>query len=180
MVFQALQKVFRKPKYALLALVTSFVIFMFAVWLPNFRLIVKVIGSSSASFLQKLGLPTSLLGSITTNFTLLSAAYTITIAILFGVNLAMVVYYLRRKMEAVERGGIATGFFGIASGVFGMGCVACGSFLLTSALSLFGASGIPAFLPLAGGAFSILAVILLLISIYLTARQIENPAVCRI
>lgn len=180
MIFQALQKVFWKPLYALIALVTSAVVFAFAVWFPNISLIVEIMGHPGISFSQKLDLPISLLGSIATNFTLLSASYTIAIALLFGVNLAMTIYFLRRKISEVRQSGVATGFIGLASGVLGMGCAACGSLLLTSGLSLVGASGILAFLPLAGGEFGILGVILLLASIYLIAKQIQNPAICKI
>ncbi len=180
MVFQALQKVFRRPLYILTTLVTSLGVFAFAVWLPNIPLIVKIMGHPGISLTQKLDLPISLLGSIVTNFTPLSASYTITIAVLFGVNLSMIIYFLRRRIDEVKQVGIATGFFGITSGVVGMGCAACGSFLLTSTLSFFGASGILAFLPLAGGEFGILGVILLAASLYMTAKQIQNPAVCKI
>ena len=180
MVFQALQKVFRKTTYVLIALGTSAVVFAFAVWLPNIRLIASVVGSADASFAQKFGIPISLLGSIATNFTVLSASYTIAITLLFGVNLAMVIYFLKRKISEVKHSGMTTGFVGIASGVLGMGCAACGSFFLTSGLSLVGASGILGFLPLAGGEFGILGVILLSVSIYFTAKQIQNPAVCKI
>ena len=187
MVFQALQKVFQKPLYTLLALITSAGVFAFAVWLPNLPLIVRVMGHPGVPFSQKFDLPVSLLGSIVTNFTALSASYTIAIAVLFGINLAMIVYFLRRKIVEVRqsglpagKAGITTGFVGIASGVLGMGCAACGSLLLTSGLSFVGASGILAFLPLAGGEFGVLGVILLSVSIYLTAKQIQNPAVCKI
>ena len=180
MVFQALQKVFQKPMYILLALITSSVVFAFAVWLPNIPLIVKVMGHPGVPLSQKLDLPISLLGSIVTNFTLLSASYTIAIAILFGINVSMVVYFLRRRVDEVKQAGVATGLFGITSGVVGMGCAACGSFLLTIMLSLVGASGILAFLPLNGGEFGILGVILLGVSLYMTAKKIQNTAVCKI
>lgn len=180
MVFQSLRKVFRKPQYTILAFITSVVVFAFAVWFPNLSLIVEIMGHPGISLSQKLDLPISLLGSIATNFTLLSSLYTIAIAVLFGVNLAMTIYFLRRKVSEVRGSGVATGFIGLASGVLGMGCAACGSLLLTSGLSLVGASSILAFLPLAGGEFGILGVILLLVSIRLIAKQIQNPAVCKI
>ncbi|MSR71574.1 MAG: hypothetical protein EXS50_02830 [Candidatus Taylorbacteria bacterium] len=180
MLFQALQKVFRKPTYALLALAVSLTIFTFAVWFPNIRLIATVISSDDTSFSQKFGIPISLLGSIITNFTTFSALSMIVIAILFGVNVAVIVYFLRRKIGEVKQSGIATGFLGITSGVVGIGCAACGSFLLTSGLALIGAVSILAFLPLAGGEFGIIGVILISASIYLTAKQIQNPAVCKI
>jgi hypothetical protein len=180
MIIQALQKVFRKPQYTILALVVSATVFAFAVWLPNISLIVKVMGHPGISLTQKLDLPISLLGSIATNFTLLSASYTIAITILFGINLSMGIYFLRRRVDNVKEAGMATGLFGITSGVIGMGCAACGSLLLTSILSLFGATWILAFLPLSGGEFGILGVILLAISIYMMAKKIQNPAVCKI
>ncbi len=180
MVIQALQKVFTKPWYALLALSTSAAVFALAVWLPNIPLIVRVMGHPGISFSQKLDLPISLLGSISTNFTPLSASYTVAITILFGVNLSMFVYFLRRRVALVKQSGVATGIFGLGSGILGMGCAACGSFLLTSILSLVGAGGILAFLPLAGGEFGLLGVILLAVSLYLIAKKIQNSAVCRI
>lgn len=180
MLIQALQKIFRKPMYILLALTTSSAVFAFAVWLPNIPLIVKVMGHPGISLTQKFDLPISLLGSIATNFTLLSASYTIAIAILFGMNVSTIVYFLRRRIDEVRQTGMTTGLFGITSGVIGMGCAACGSFFLTSILSLVGASGILAFLPLNGGEFGILGVALLGTSLYMTAKKIQNPAICKI
>ena len=180
MILQALQNVFRKPTYVILTLTTSMAVFLFAVWLPNFRLLVSVIGSSDISLSDKLELPLNLIGSIATNFTLLSASYTIAIAFLFGINLAMVTYYLQRRIKEVEQSGIATGFLGIGSGVLGMGCAACGSLLLTNILTLFGVSWLLSYLPLAGAEFGILGVVLLAVSLYMTAKKIQNPAVCKI
>lgn len=180
MIFQALQKVFCKPQYTILALITVVVVFAFAVWFPNISLIMEIMGHPGIPFPQKLDLPISLLGSIATNFTPLSASYTIAIALLFGINLAMTIYFLRRKVSEVRQSGVTTGFIGLASGVLGVGCAACGSLLLTSGLSLVGVSGIIALLPLSGGEFGILGVALLSLSLYLIAKQIQNPAVCNI
>ena len=171
-ILQSLRKVFQEPSYAALGLATSMAVFAFAVWLPNISLIVSVMSHPGIPFAQKFDLPIILLGSITTNFTTLSASYTIAIAVLFGVNLSLIVYYLNRRIAEAKKGGIATGFLGITSGVLGVGCAACGSLLLTSVLAFFGATGILSFLPLAGGEFGILGVILLLGSLFLLARQI--------
>ena len=180
MLFQALSKVFGRPSYTLLALTVSLIMFTLAVWLPNLGLIKEVVSSPEVDFSQKLDIPISLLGSIFTNFSLLSASYTIAIAILFGINLSMIIYFLKRKVSDVKQSGVTTGFLGIASGVLGVGCAACGSFLLLSGLSLIGASGILATLPLGGGEFGLLGMFLLSFSIYLTAKQIENPLVCKV
>ncbi|MDO8739986.1 MAG: hypothetical protein Q7J54_00235 [Candidatus Woesearchaeota archaeon] len=180
MVFGALKKVFQKPTYALLALATSFIVFVFAVWLPNIRLIISIMSHSGISLSQKINLPISLLGSITTNFTLLSASYTIAIAVLFGINISMIVYYLRQRITETKQNGITSGFFGAISGILGIGCASCGSIIITSILSLLGASWVLSFLPLRGGEFGIIGITLLSISVYMVSKQIQNPAVCKI
>lgn len=179
MVFQALQRVFRKPLYVLLAAVVALATFAMAVWMPNLGLIAQIIADANATLSQKISLPLSLIGSIRTNFTLLTALYTIAIPILFGVNVAMMVYYLKRRMPAAKRMGLSAGFLGMASGALGVGCAACGSFILTSALSSFGAAGALFLLPLRGGEFGILGVVLLGASIALVSKQIQDPLVCK-
>lgn len=177
MVARAFRTVFKRPEYLTLAVATSVLVFALATWLPNLGLIVSVALSSSVSWSEKLALPVSLLGSIATNFTPLSAFYTIVIAILFGVYFAMTIYYLRRKIARTWR-SMWTGILGIGSGALGVGCAACGSFLLGGTLALIGASGALALLPLGGSEFGIIGALLLAFSVYLTARQIANPAVC--
>lgn len=179
MILDALQKVFQKPAYVVLALVVSASAFVLAVWLPNIRLVAGVVSSPDVPFVSKIQLPLSLLGSIGTNFTPLSATYTIVIAILFGMYIAMITYFLRRRIKEVGQSGVATGFLGIASGVLGVGCAACGSFLLTS-LTLVGAGGILTLLPLGGSEFGIIGAILLAVAIYMTAKKIVDPQVCKI
>ncbi len=180
MVIQALQKVFRNPAYVVPALFISVSIFVFAVLLPNIRLVAGVAISPDVSLLSKIELLLSLLGSIGTNFTTLSASYTIIIAILFGVYLSMLVYFIKNRVRDISQSGIATGTLGIISGILGVGCAACGAFLLTSILSTLGIAGIVRYLPLNGGEFGIVGVILLVVSIYITAKKIMSPQVCSI
>lgn len=179
MLVHALQKVFRKPAYGVLALVISASVFVFAVWLPNIRLVAGILSSPDVPFLSKIKVPLSLLGSITTNFSILSATYTILIALFFGMYVSMLVYFLRKRINEVGQSSVTTGFLGIVSGVLGVGCAACGSFLLTT-LSLVGASSILSFLPLGGSEFGILGVVLLATAVYITAKKIQSPLVCKI
>lgn len=149
-----------------------------AIWFPNLALISSVLESADISLMYKVGVLTALLGSFTTNFTVVSASYTLAIAILFGMNVVMVAYLLRRNASLVGKGGTVTGFLGLISGIFGIGCAACGSFILTSVLALFGASGVLALLPFGGEEFGFLAVLLLLVSVSTAAKQISSPLVC--
>lgn len=179
MLVQALHKVFRKPGLVALALIVSVSAFIFAVWLPNFQLIESIVSSPDVPLSSKIEIPLSLLGSIATNFSLLSASYTAVIAVLFGIYIAMLIYFLKHRVKEVKQSGATTGFFGITSGIVGTGCAACGSLLLT-VLSSLGLGGLIAFLPLKGGEFGIIGVLLLFIAVYSLSKMISAPAVCEV
>src|SRR3989338_1258016 len=136
MIIQALQKVFAKPLFVLLALIASLAAFAFAVWLPNLRLLFLIWTDASVSLGDKLALPISLLASIATNFTLLSASYTIAIAVLAGVNAALIVRLI--QMRGVFGSGAAVGASGIFTVSISLGCAACGSLILTSLIGTVG------------------------------------------
>ena len=176
---QAFTEVFSHTSYITLAGVFSLFAFAFAVWLPNIGLVTDIFTASSASLAAKLKIALSLLGGIGTNFSTLSAGYTIVVAILFGIVVAMIVYLVREKRAQLEGNTLATGLGGIGSGLLGVGCAACGSFLLMTILSSFGAAGALALLPLKGGEFGIVSVVLLAISLTLISKKIVEPLTCK-
>lgn len=174
----AFTEVFAHSAYIVLASALAILAFLLAVWLPNSSLITQVLNASSAPLATKLNLVWSLLGGIRTNFSPLSAGYTIAIATLFGINIAMVVYFLKSTRTDLVQQDMAAGFGGIASGVLGISCAACGSFILSTTLSSLGAASALAILPLRGGEFGILSVILLVISLFLISKKITAPLTC--
>lgn len=178
MVQEVFKKVFYNPKYVSLSTSITIAVFAFAVWLPNWRLIFTVITSPYVSFTEAVGVIFGLFLSITTNFTVLSASYTIIIAILFGINTSLLIYYVSSKKGSFRDKGSTFGIGGLVSGVFGIGCAACGTFVVTSVLALFGAAWVITFLPLGGGEFGVLGVILITYATYWTIKKIGEPLVC--
>ena len=173
-IIKALRETFANSIYVLLAGTIGFTAFAFAVWLPNLHLIWQTFANTGASLSEKIKLLINLLGGIGTNFSLFSASYTVAIAILLGIDIAMVVYYARKR-NTLERKSITTSIGAIASGAFGIGCAACGSVILSMFL---GAASFLAYLPLRGGEFGILSVILLTASLFLISRKIAEPLTC--
>ena len=92
----------------------------------------------------------------------------------------MLFYFIKNRVRDISQSGVTTGVLGIISGILGVGCAACGAFLLTSVLSTFGVAEIISYLPLGGGEFGIIGIILLIVSIHLTAKKIVSPQVCSI
>jgi hypothetical protein len=174
----ALAQVFAYPSYIALAGALATLAFLLAVWLPNLGLIADVFFGSNAPLAAKLNIALSLLGGIGTNFSPLSAGYTIAIAVLFGITAAMIVYLLKQRRVAAAGQNIALGSGAVASGVVGIGCAACGSLILGGLVPFVGAAGALALLPLNGAEFGILSVALLFVSLLLISKTIAEPVTC--
>lgn len=171
----ALARVFAFPAYLALAAAAAVAAFLLAVWFPNLGLIAEVFRGSEVPLGAKLGIAISLLGGIATNFSLLSAGYTVAIAVLLGASTAMIVYLLQQGRLASAGRNIAVGSGGAASGALGIGCAACGSLVLGAAAPFAGAL---AALPLAGAEFGIASVVLLSASLLLVGRSIARASAC--
>lgn len=175
---RAIKNILLRPTYIAIAVAMAFMAFALVIWLPNLAFISSVFGNANVSWGDKIIFLFSLLGSIATNFTLLSAFGTVLIALLFGVQISFIVYLLwSRSLALAGKSATASGA-GMGIGLLGIGCSACGSLVLTAVLPLIGTSGILAFLPLAGAEFSFLGAIIIVLSIFLTVRRIARPAVC--
>ena len=181
MVAQGLKQVFAEGKYILLAATTGLAVFILATWLPNLGLVWQIATSASIPLADKVKVLTALIGSIGTNFTAFSALYTVAIAVLFGANVAMMAYYFRLRRQFVRQAGqagAAASLGGLTSGLFGIGCAACGTFVLGPVLSFVGASGLIALLPFGGEEFGILGAGMLGFSLFLIAKKIGEPLAC--
>lgn len=177
MIKNALMKVFSDWRYVLLAATIAALVFAFATWFQNLGLLFSILLNPLVPLGDKVMLPIHLLESITTNFTALAATYTVLIALLVGVNTALSVYQVRRVGQ-FSPGTAGTGSLGIISGIFGLGCAACNSLVLASILGVVGGAWIVPLLPLKGGEFGVIGVLLLLMATYFTAKQITKPLVC--
>lgn len=174
----AFGQVFVYPSYIILASVLAILAFLLAVLFPNFGLIGQVFSDSGAPLTAKFSITLSLLGGIGTNFSLLSAGYTIAIAVLFGLTAAMIAYLVMQRRLAAAGQNIAIGSGAMASGVLGIGCAACGSLIAGAILPSLGAAGALAALPLNGAEFGILSVALLFVSLLLISKSITEPNIC--
>jgi hypothetical protein len=177
-VLKSLREVFKKPRYAISAVVISFVIYVISIWLPSKDLLRLVFDSELFDFGEKIKFLGSMFGLIKTNFTVTSATFVVIISLLGGVNMALLTFYFRRRLELQKSVGI--GLLGIISGFLGVGCASCGSIVLSSLIGFSAASSFVGILPFGGLEFAIFGTVVLIISIYLTAKKIQNPLLCRI
>ncbi len=180
MLHSVLKTVFSKAHYARLALLSAVIVFTLALWLPNFSFVMSYL-TSSGSVWQKLQFIWSFYGSIQTNHTFYSATIAILIAALSGINIALLAYYTRRVKTAAKgfKRLHAGSYTGLIIGFLGVGCVACGSVILTAILATIGAGGLLLALPFKGAELGMIALGILIWSNYFLAKKINDPLVCR-
>jgi len=118
------------------------------------------------------------LGAIKTNFTFASRATTILVALLTGVNLALLTYHVRQRIGMGMAGG--SGVLGTVAGLIGIGCASCGSVILSSIFGVAATSGFIGIFPLKGVEFGILGILLLLWANKRLLEKIAQPGVCKI
>ena len=169
-------EIIRQPKYLTFAITVSLIVIAFAAWLPNLHLITKTMTSSTMTLWQKTNLLTGLLGSLQTNFTPLSRLITFISAGLAGVQVSLLVYYLRQTARIQQSMGMSA--LGVAASMLGVGCASCGSVVLTSLIGFGSATAILGFLPFRGLEFSIMGMGILLLAIHFTLKKINDPLVC--
>ena len=92
----------------------------------------------------------------------------------------MLTYYIKQRKGTFEGKNTLAGIGGFVSGLLGIGCAACGTFILSSVLALVGAGGVIAFLPFGGQEFGFLGVILIVYATYWTSRKINEPFICEV
>lgn len=171
------RQVFSKPRYIALSIVAFIIVITLAIWLPNINFLAHTATSNSFSFSQKIGIISSMLGGIQTNFTTTSRSITFIVVFLFSINISLFVYFILRAAKLSKEAGISTG--GFILGLIGVGCASCGSVILSSFLGVGATAGFIGILPLKGQEFGLLSIFLLSISIYFLSKKIQDPIVCK-
>lgn len=179
---KALKRVFSSKLYITQSIATFTLVLSFSVFVPNLGLVRKVLGSSSLTIFRKSKFVVSLFGGLQSSLRPFAAFTIVGVAFLFAINLAMLVYVIQRNRKSSQRlrGGksIFSSVGGVIAGVFGVGCAVCGSLIITPILTFFGAAGFLSILPFRGSEFGLVAMVLILFSMYLLAKKINNPLIC--
>lgn len=177
-IIKAIKLVFKNTRYIITGIVFAILVYILFVMTNKAGFISFTIKSDMFDLFTRIKLIVSSLFSIETNFSsYLSFSVIVLVAIVAGINIAMLVYLLRRQAKASKEAGAS--FFGILAGMLGIGCAACGSVILTSLFGLGFTAGLISFLPFDGAEFMILSVIVIFASVYYVSKKIVNPMVCK-
>jgi hypothetical protein len=151
------------PVYAAVAVVVAAATLGLFVLSQNFALVRDVVVLGSLPLQARLVVLAELLPFVGTSYGPVAGTGLLLVAVLAGVNIAMVAYHFREHRVTAAGGGSLAG---VLLGALGAGCAACGSAILVGLLSIVGAGGLVLLLPFDGLEFTALAVVALLFSTY--------------
>lgn len=139
--WRALLTVLINPRYFTVAAISTFGIAGVIIWSLNFELMRYVLFEAPLTLLGKIEFFMTGYSSLFTTFNHLLSVSILIFSVLFGFNVALLAYVIRRQgFKAVPKksGGGAFLF-----AMLGGGCIACGTSLLAPILATLGATSVP-------------------------------------
>lgn len=165
-----------KPLYLFLAAGVSILFYEFIFWFLNLGLLHYLLTSPYLSIGDKMGM---LVGSYSGLFTVPLAPLSLTlfaVSIFQGIAVSALVYSIRHE-RSMRRGMLkefgGTGVAGVLS-VLGLGCVACGTSLVTPILTFFFATSSVAVAEKVGLYSAVLALVVSVVTVYLTGLKLAS------
>lgn len=167
----ALLVIFRNARYFLLALVVAVLVFFFVTIFSQTRLLVGIIPDGGIALSSKVDIIFAIAYGAITEVTF-NSLLTVTIAVLFGISVAGIIYYFRLyKATTVSiTSALSTG--GVASGIIALSCAACGSLVVGFLASFFSASSLLIFIPYQSFVFGSISLALLGFSLYMLNKKL--------
>ncbi len=173
-VLRAVVTVLRRPKYIILSIISTLAMAGIIIWSLNLELLGYILFQAPLDLFGKIDFIAYGYQSLFTTYDNLLSLGIIVFTVFFGINIAMLVYVIKRQgMKAVpKKSGGGAFIFAILGG----GCVACGTSLVAPLLASFGAVSAP-FLRDLGAIFNWLGSLLIIYSIYKLSLLISVPPV---
>ncbi len=151
-------------------------ILVLSVVLINYEFVRFVVTSDLFTLGEQLQLLKQSFISFTTVLPLYSQIGIVVVAFLAGINAMFAVYYIKRRVTKQRDAGV--GVFGILAGLFGIGCGACGSVILSTIFGVGATTQVLGILPLRGFELTLVGIIILFGSTTYIAKKIQDPDVC--
>lgn len=175
-VFTVFKQVFSSAFSTFFAVAVFIFLFFLVNFLPNRALVLFVLRSDGFDWERKIKFFFSTLTWFFYNNTPFVQVLLIAVMLLAGINLAMSVFFLRKRYNVQRQMGVS--LLGVFLGFFSVGCASCGSVILTSVFGVGVTTGVLAILPFRGIEFAALSLILLVLSLVFLVKKLQEPMVC--
>jgi len=165
--------IFKRPGYIFLIALTALVVFVALTFFSNMGILGNVIFDGALRVSVKIKILVNIPYGYVSEFSLRSLTVVLS-SLLFSINLAGIVYYVRLYKATALSAMAALGSGSILSAILGVSCISCGSLATVFLASLFGASSLAIVLPFNGTELSFISITFLLVSIVLMDKKIKQ------
>lgn len=179
-----MQRTFSRLPYLALAVGVALFVFAAIVFFARIPYTYALFSNPDIAFLLAVRLSGGLFVFSLENMSFFSILHAALTSLLIGINMALLVFYVRAFGGIPSKKNVASGTFGsvfaLAISLFGFGCISCGSIFFATLFTALGGAGLLAAAPYLGAGISLLGLGLLVLSIVFLARAINAPTVCPI
>lgn len=137
----------------------------------------QVLGFEVIPLTQRISLFLATIFDVSSAFTTSTLILATLGSLLAGINLSLAYVYMKTRGEMLVKSGLYSGM-GLLLALFGVGCAACGTALLSLILGFFGFSAMLNVLPYQGQEIGYIGLMFLLIATYFLAKKVSAPNVC--
>ncbi len=162
---------------SIVIVVSSFLFLFLLLAFQNGTSALQVLGFDTFSLSKRIQLALSALFDVKSTFTVSTFILATLGSLLSGINLALAYVYMKTRGEMLIKSGLYSGM-GLLLALFGIGCAACGTALLSFILGFFGFSTMLNVLPYQGQEIGYIGLIFLIIATYFLAKKVSAPNVC--
>ena len=170
--------VFGSFSYIFLAVTVGLIFLIISIWLANYNFLYHTLNSNLLNYSFKFKSLFNFADLIMINIKTSTLYITIVIAFLFGINISALVYYIKKQIE-ISR-GIKSSIWVSLISLLGIGCLSCGSVVISSIFGFTATAAFIGLLPFKGCEFGVIGIASLVVSIYLLANKISNNFVCKV
>ncbi|MEX0668820.1 MAG: hypothetical protein WD061_03730 [Candidatus Saccharimonadales bacterium] len=136
----AVGRVLARPKYAIVAVASAFLMGSIILWALNLDLVWFILFQAPLGIIDKFSFLVGAYAGLYTIYTSAQSTGILLFSVVFGINIALVVYTLRNiGFSNIPK---KSGFSGMSMAVLSGGCAACGVSILAPLLASIGATSV--------------------------------------
>ena len=164
--------VMTRPPYLFLAILVSIFSLGILLWSLNIDLLGYIFFEAPLNIIEKIDFIFDVYGSILTNYESFQAIVMVLFSLLFGINIAVLVYVMRGGQKEAIKSKSSVG--GLSLAVIGGGCIACGTSIITPLLATLGATSSIAFTNAIGLYLNLIGIVFIVFSLISLGQRVAT------
>ncbi|MCD5390027.1 MAG: hypothetical protein LR005_01435 [Candidatus Pacebacteria bacterium] len=171
--------IIKKPKNIIFLVTITALIFILLRLLPTYEILKNFYALPNITFSRKLEVFYQYIFEPFFRGTFQEKFSTIILSILTSLNILLFIIFAKRQGKILSGKGFFASLSGMFLGLFGVGCISCGAFVLAPVITFLGLGTYTGKFIEHAGLISNIGIALVIISILYLLKQISKPLICK-